>query len=202
MVWLRLPREANRRLHLPSDPNQTNISRVIQTRQSLSKFNHATSYISRVSWIRPSVSRGIKTIPSQRLPRDQNHTISKSPEGSKPYHINVSRGIETIPSQRLPSNKTIPSWHLQSIKTIPSWHLPSIKTIPSLHISSIWSMPSIYIPFINHSIPHLQGFPKNCQKFQEIPGIPKPFCEFLEQLKKIFLRVQCKTYLPPNWDFF
>ena len=99
-VWLRLPREAIRRLHLPSDPNQTNVSRVIETRQSLSKLNHATSYITQVSWIRPSASRGTKSWPSQHLPRDQIRTISTSPEeqnqtiltsakGPKPNHLDI-----------------------------------------------------------------------------------------------------------------
>ena len=39
----------------------------------------------------PYISRGIKTIPSLRLPRDTNHTILTSPEGSKLYHLYVSR---------------------------------------------------------------------------------------------------------------
>ena len=95
-VFLRLPREATSRRLLPREPNHTYVSRGIQTIQSFLKLNHATSYISRDSRIRPSVSRGIKTIPSQRLPRNQNHTISTSPEGTKPYHLNVSRGIKTM----------------------------------------------------------------------------------------------------------
>ena len=90
-VFLRLPREATSRRLLPREPNHTYVSRGIQTIQSFLKLNHATSYISRDSRIRPSVSRGIKTIPSQRLPRNQNHTISTSPEGTKPYHLNFSR---------------------------------------------------------------------------------------------------------------
>ena len=134
------------RLLLPRNPNHTYFSRGIQTIQSFLKLNHATSNISRVSWIRPSASRGIKTIPSQLLPRDQNHTISTSPEGSKPYHLNVSRGMKTIPSQRLPRNKTIPSWHLPSMKTIPSWHLPSLKTIPYWHLPIIKTVPSWHLP--------------------------------------------------------
>ena len=57
---LRLPR----RLHLPSDLNQTDASRVIQTRQSCIKIKSRNLYISRVTSIKPYISRGTKTKPS------------------------------------------------------------------------------------------------------------------------------------------
>ena len=133
-VWLLLPREATRRPRLPRNPNHTIFSRGIQTIQSFLKLNHATSYISRVSWIRPSASRGIKTIPSQRLPRDQiipsqllprdqNHTISTSPE----YQNHT---ILTSPEFENHTILTSPEYENHTILTSPEYHNHTILTSP------------------------------------------------------------------------
>ena len=59
--------------HIPSPwgPKSDYISQDIQTRQSLSQWNHATSWICPVNRIRLYASQGMKTIPSQHLPRNK-----------------------------------------------------------------------------------------------------------------------------------
>ena len=119
-VFLLLPRKATRSRLLPRNPNHTYFSRGIKTIQSFLKLNHATSYISRVSWIRPYVSRGIKTIPSQLLPRKQNHTISTSPEGTKPYHLDFSRVWK---SYRLDISRVWKPYHLDISRVWKPYHI-------------------------------------------------------------------------------
>ena len=91
---LRLPR----RLHLPSKPNQSNVSRVIQIRQAFIQIKSRNLYISRVTSNIPYISRVTESNHAPPKLLQSNHTSPEftesdhaPPEWLKPNHLDISR---------------------------------------------------------------------------------------------------------------